>query len=145
MGAAAVPMPGGEVYSGLQMGVIEGVEHDAPSVLANKFYEVANFCALTQHIYNPILVAMNTGSFERIPSEYKAAVLKAAAEATAFERKQAAEAESKAFDELKKKGVTVTAVDREYFAKAVRPVWTAFAKQYPSVQPVMDAIEAVRK
>mgnify|MGYP003417422851 CR=1 FL=1 len=62
-----------------------------------------------------------------------------------FIRKHAAEAESKAFDELKKKGVTVTAVDREYFAKAVRPVWTAFTKQYPSVQPVMDAIEAVRK
>jgi len=145
MGAAAVPMPGGEVYSGLQMGVIEGVEHDAPTVLASKFYEVAKFCALTQHIYNPIVVAINKDSFERIPAEYKAAVLKAAEEATNYERKHAAEAEAKAFDELKKRGVTVTTVDREYFSKSVRPVWAEFAKQYPGAQPVMDAVEAVRK
>lgn len=145
MGASAVPMPGGEVYSSLQMGVIEGVEHDAPSVLASKFYEVASFCALTQHIYNPIVVAINKDSFERIPAEYKAAVVKAAAEATSFERKHAADAEAAAFAELKKRGVTVTAADRPFFSKAVRPVWASFAKQYPSVQPVMDAIESVRK
>ncbi|MBS1157132.1 MAG: C4-dicarboxylate transporter substrate-binding protein [Proteobacteria bacterium] len=145
MGATAVPMPGGEVYSGLQMGVIEGVEHDAPSVLASKYYEVAKYCALTQHIYNPIVVAMNSASFERIPAQYKAAVLKAAAEATSYERMHAAGAESKAFDLLKKQGVTVTAVDRESFRKAVKPVWAEFSKQYPGVQPVMDAVEAARK
>ena len=145
MGATAVPMPGGEVYSSLQMGVIEGVEHDAPSVLASKFYEVASFCALTQHIFNPIVVAINKDSFDRIPAQYKTAVVKAAEEATSFERKHAADAEAAAFSELKKRGVTVTVADRQFFSKAVRPVWASFAKQYPSVQPVMDAIESVRK
>jgi len=144
MGAAAVPMPGGEVYTSLQMGVIDGVEHDAPSVLASKFYEVAKHCVLTQHIFNPIVVAMNSGRFEKLPAEYKTAILNAADEATRFERKTAAEAEAKAFDELKKRGVTVTPTDRAYFAKAVRPVRDDFVKQYPTVKPVLDAVDATR-
>ena len=145
MGATAVPMPGGEVYSALQMGVIEGVEHDAPSVLASKFYEVAKYCALTQHIFNPIVVAMNKDRFEKLPSDLQMAILKAAQEATAFERKHAAEAETKAFDELKKRGVTVTPIDRASLAKSVRPVWDDFSKQYPAVKPMLDAVETVRK
>lgn len=145
MGAAAVPMPFGEIYSGLQMGVIDGIEQDAPTVLAGKFYEVAKFCTLTQHIYNPIVATINKNSFDRIPPELQALVVKAAAEATQYERKQAAETETRAFAELKKLGVTVTPTDREYFAKAVKPVWADFAKQYPAIQPVLDAVESVRK
>lgn len=145
MGAAAVPMPFGEIYSGLQMGVIDGVEQDAPTVLAGKFYEVAKFATLTQHIYNPIVVTMNKASFDRIPADLKPSILKAADEATKYQRLQAAKAEVKAFDELKKLGVTVTATDRDYFAKTVKPVWGEFAKQYPAVQPILEAVESVRK
>lgn len=145
MGAAAVPMPFGEIYSGLQMGVIDGVEQDAPTVLAGKFYEVAKFATLTQHIYNPIVATINKAAFDRIPAEMQGAIVKAADEATQYQRKQAAEAESRAFDELKKLGVTVTPTDREVFAKDVKPVWAEFAKQYPAVQPVLDAVESVRK
>ena len=145
MGAAAVPMPFGEIYSGLQMGVIDGVEQDAPTVLAGKFYEVAKFCTLTQHIYNPIVATINKAAFDRIPADLQPLVLKAAEEATQYQRQQAAVAETKAFDELKKVGVTVTPTDRDYFAKAVKPVWAEFAKQYPAIQPVLDGVESVRK
>ncbi len=145
MGASAVPMPFGEIYTGLQMGVIDGVEQDAPTVLAGKFYEVAKYATLTQHIFNPIVVTINKASFERIPAELKPAVLKAADEATKYQRLQAAEAETRAFNELKKLGVTVTATDRDYFAKSVKPAWGEFAKQYPAVQPILEAVESVRK
>lgn len=145
MGATAVPMPFGEVYSGLQMGVIDGLEQDAANVLDAKFYEIAKYCTLTQHVFAPLVLEMNTASFERIPAQYKEAFLKAAADATSFQRKRAVEAEGKAFDELKKRGVTVTTVDREYFRKAVKPVWADFTKQYPSVQPILDAVDVARK
>ncbi len=145
MGAAAVPMPMGEVYSGLQMGVVEGVEHDAPSVLGQKFYEVATHCALTEHIFNPIVALINKDSFARIPAEYQSAIIKAAEEATKYERNYAAEAETKAFDELKKRGITVVPIDRAQFSKMVRPVWDDFVKQYPSAKPLLEAVEAVRK
>jgi hypothetical protein len=50
MGAAATPMAFGEVYTGLQAGVIDGLEHDAPTIISAKFYETAKFFTLTRHI-----------------------------------------------------------------------------------------------
>jgi TRAP-type C4-dicarboxylate transport system substrate-binding protein len=50
MGAAATPMAFGEVYTGLQAGVIDGLEHDAPTILSAKFYETAKNFTLTRHI-----------------------------------------------------------------------------------------------
>ncbi len=144
MGAAPVPMAFGEVYSGLQMGVIDGLEQDAANVLDAKFYEVAKYCALTQHVFAPLLLAMNNAAFEKIPNEYKAAFLKAAADATAFERKRALDAEAKAFGELKKRGLTVNVVDREPFRAATKPLWATFTKQLPDSQSIVDAVTAAR-
>lgn len=143
MGAAPIPMPGGEVYSGLQMGLIDGLEHDAPTVLASKFYEIAKNCILTQHIYNPIVVVINKAAFDRIPEPLKAEVIAAANEATDYERKQATSTEAKAFEELKAHGVSVTETDRAYFRQAVKPVWAEFTAKYPATAPVLEAVQAV--
>lgn len=145
MGAAPIPMPGGEVYSGLQMGVIDGLEHDAATVLASKFYEIAKYCTLTRHIYNPIVAVINRGAFDRIPEALRNDVVAAATEATDFERSRAAAAETAAFDALKAKGVTVAETDRAFFREAVRPVRADFAQKYPATAPILDAIDASRR
>ena len=41
MGAAATPLAFGEIYTALQAGVLDGLEHDPPTILASKFYETA--------------------------------------------------------------------------------------------------------
>ncbi|HXP96032.1 MAG TPA: TRAP transporter substrate-binding protein [Telmatospirillum sp.] len=143
MGAAPIPMPGGEVYSGLQMGLIDGLEHDAPTVLASKFYEIAKYGTLTQHIYNPIVVVINKAMFDRIPEALRGDVIAAATEATNYERKLAASTESKAFEDLKAHGVTVTATDRAFFRQAVMPIWADFSAKYPATVPILEAIRAV--
>ncbi|PWC17681.1 TRAP transporter substrate-binding protein [Brenneria corticis] len=142
MGAVAIPMPGGEVYSSLQMGVIDGVEHDAATVYSSKYYEIAKNAALTRHIYNPIMIAMNKNSFQQIPEPLRADVLAAAKEATEYERRQANALEQKAIQDLKAKGVTFHEVDREYFYQQVQPVWKEFLAKYPQLQPVVDEISA---
>lgn len=143
MGASPIPMPGGEVYSGLQMGVIDGLEHDAPTVLASKFYEIAKYATLTQHIYNPIVVVINKAAFDRIPDALKADVVAAATEATEYERKLATATEAKAFEELKAHGVVVAQTDRAYFRDKVTPVWTDFTTKYPATAPILEAVKAV--
>lgn len=145
MGVAPIPMPGGEVYSSLQMGVIDGLEHDAATVLASKFYEITKYCTLTQHIYNPIVVVMNKAAYERVPAPLKAEFTAAAEEATAYERTIAMTAEAKAFDDLKAKGVIVSETDKGYFRDAVKPVWQEFAGKYPLAAQVLQQIDAVSK
>src|SRR5471032_55829 len=54
MGAAATPLAFGEIYTALQAGVLDGLEHDPPTIVASKFYETAKFYTLTEHIFSPL-------------------------------------------------------------------------------------------
>ena len=54
MGAAATPMAFGEIYTALQAGVLDGLEHDPPTIVASKFYETAKFYSLTQHNFSAL-------------------------------------------------------------------------------------------
>ncbi|TQI79383.1 tripartite ATP-independent transporter DctP family solute receptor [Serratia fonticola] len=142
MGAVAIPMPGGEVYSSLQMGVIDGVEHDAATVYSSKFYEIVKNAALTRHIYNPVMIAMNKNSFQQIPEPLRPEVLAAAKEATEYERLQSHRIEQQAIENLTAGGVVFHEVDREYFRQQVQPVWDKFLAQYPQMKPIVAQIDA---
>ncbi|HEU0146507.1 MAG TPA: TRAP transporter substrate-binding protein, partial [Bradyrhizobium sp.] len=63
MGAAATPLAFGEIYTALQAGVLEGLEHDPPTILASKFYETAKNYALTQHNFSPLAVYFSETTF----------------------------------------------------------------------------------
>src|SRR5471030_2787196 len=39
MGAAATPLAFGEIYTALQAGVLDGLEHDPPTIVASKLFE----------------------------------------------------------------------------------------------------------
>ncbi len=143
MGAVPIPLPLGELYTALQTGVVDGLEHDAPTVLAGKFYEVASHCSLTKHIHDPNVVVISDRAMKRIPDEHREAFLKAAEEAGAHERSQALITEANAFEELKKKGLTVSEIDREHFRKALQPVWENFAKKSPTSAPIIEGIRAL--
>ncbi len=144
MGAVPTPLPFGEIYTSLQTGVVDGFEHDAPTALAGKFYEVAKNCSLTQHIYNPQLPVISKRSFARIPADLQKAFLAAAADANLYQRGKAQEAEAKAFDQLKAGGMAVYTIDRAALQKKVEPLWGEFSAKYPSVKPVVDAIQSTR-
>ena len=53
MGASATPMNFGEVYTSLQSGVLDGYEHTSTTTASFKFYEIAKYYALTQHLIDP--------------------------------------------------------------------------------------------
>ncbi|WP_054181157.1 TRAP transporter substrate-binding protein [Trabulsiella odontotermitis] len=142
MGAVSIPMPGGEVYSSLQMGVIDGLEHDSATVLANKFYEIAKNATLTQHIYNPIMIAMNKNSFEQIPEKLRPGFMAAAREATEYERLQSYKIEEKAVEQLKGLGMVFREVDRNVLRADVKPVWDEFLAKYPNMKTVVDEVTA---
>ena len=129
------------IDSSLQMGVIDGVEHDAPTVLSSKYYEQAKFGYLTHHVFNPIVAVMNQNLFNTMPENLQQAVMEAAAEATAAERTTAVEAESKAFEALKEQGVKFTECPNGTFTEAMKPVWDDFIAKYPDTREILDAIQ----
>jgi TRAP-type C4-dicarboxylate transport system substrate-binding protein len=66
MGAAATPLAFGEIYTALQAGVLDGLEHDPPTILSSKFYETAKFYSLTQHNFSPLAVYFSEATFKRM-------------------------------------------------------------------------------
>lgn len=145
MGAVATPIPFGETYTALQTGVVDGLEQDAPTVLSAKFFEVAKHCALSRHIYNPIMPVINSRALDRFDAGLRQAILDAAHSATAQQRRQAALVEAAAFTELEKLGVTVSPIDQAALAARVsEKLWPEFIARYPSIKPVVQAIQGAR-
>jgi TRAP-type transport system periplasmic protein len=144
MGAAATPLAFGEIYTALQAGVLDGLEHDPPTILASKFYETAKYYALTQHIFSPLSTYMSDATFNRMDPKLREGFLDAAQKAAVDTRTHGLAVEKEALATLVEKGVTVVECDREAFRKRVLPQTDNFVKAHPDAKPVVDAIRATQ-
>ena len=144
MGAAATPLAFGEVYTALQAGVLDGLEHDPPTMLANKFFETAKFYALTEHNFSPLAVYFSETTFKRIDPKLRDGLLEAATQAAADTRTHGLAVEKEALQELADKGITIIHCDKEPFRKRVLPQADSFVKVHPEAKPVVDAIRATQ-
>ena len=148
MGAVPTPIPFNELYTAVQTGVVDGFEHDFATVLATKLFEVCKSCFLTEHLFSPMIVVIGKRGLDKIPADIRPAFLKAAAEATTYQRAQAADKGRAAYAELKRLGVAfypMTGSEREAVRQEIeKRVWIPFAAQYPSTKPLFQAIAAAR-
>jgi TRAP-type transport system periplasmic protein len=123
IGAAATPLPYGELYSALQQGVVDAGEGPIPSYWAMKHYEVAKYYSFTDTFISPALPMVGLKWYNAQPKEFQQAIDQAAKEMIIKERQWMAEQEKSATDELKAKGVVFTEVkDKAAFMKAVEPI-----------------------
>src|SRR3954469_5455463 len=81
MGAAATPLAFGEIYTALQAGVLDGLEHDPPTILASKFYETSKHYALTEHNFSPLSIYFSETTFRRMDAKLRDAFIDAAQKA----------------------------------------------------------------
>jgi len=140
LGAAPVPMSFGEIYTSLQTGVIDGLEHDPPTILQFKFNEVAKNLTLTQHIFDPVAPIVSTVSLARLSAAEQQAVRTAADIAIRAQRAKAASVAQAALATLQQNGVKTIDINRTVLATEVRPLWTSFTDQHPDTKPVVEAI-----
>lgn len=136
LGANPTPMPYGDVYSGLQTGVIDGAENDFVSYYTSSHYEVAPYYAVDNHLHPPAIIIMNKAKFESLSEEHQQAIMEAAEEAKEFEKREmrAFQDESKA--KVLEAGVEITEVDTTEFQEAVMPLY----EEYPELQNYIERI-----
>ena len=144
MGAAATPLAFGEIYTALQAGVLDGLEHDPPTILASKFYETSKNYALTQHNFSPLAIYFSDATFNRMDAKLREGFLDAAKRAAADTRTHGLAVEKEALANLADKGVTVVACDKEAFRKRVLPQTDNFIKARPEAKPVIDMIRSAQ-
>jgi tripartite ATP-independent transporter DctP family solute receptor len=142
MGASTEGLPLPEVYSAVQTGVIDGMDMDLDATITNKYYEVAKYGAVTNHMVWPAVAMVNKKTFEGMSEEDQKIVrdsLKAAAD-FAVETRSAQEEEFK--KELADKGMEIYTIDKELF----KPYIEAFDKKYGPTDPlIQEFIDSVRK
>jgi TRAP-type transport system periplasmic protein len=142
MGAAATPLAFGEIYTALQAGVLDGLEHDPPTILASKFFETVKNYSLTQHNFSPLATYFSDATFKRMDPKLRDGFLDAAGKASVDTRAHGLAVEQDALEVLKGKGVTVFECDQEAFRKRVAPQTEAFLKAHPDAKAVVDIIQA---
>ena len=141
-GAVPTPMPYGEVYSGLQTGVIDGAENNAPSYYSASHYEVAKFYTLDGHTMVPEIIVGSKISLGRLSKADQDLIKKAAADAVAFQRSEWAKYEQVSIDKVKAGGAQITAVpDKAPWVALMAPL---YAKQSKEIQDFVKQIQAVK-
>ena len=63
MGGSPAPMAFGEVFTGLQSGVIDGAENNSVSYVTESHYEVAPFFSYTRHLIGADFLVLNSEVF----------------------------------------------------------------------------------
>ncbi|UCD71273.1 MAG: DctP family TRAP transporter solute-binding subunit [Syntrophobacterales bacterium] len=144
LGAQAVPMSWGEVYTSLQTKVIDGQENPVAVIHSHKLNEVQKYLSLTGHFYSPAPLIMCLGRFKSLKPEWQRLFITIAAEVAAFERKVIRDNEQKQIRDLKAWGMDVRNVDKVIFFKAMEPVYAKFIKQYPDWEPIIERIRQTK-
>src|SRR2546423_8318299 len=144
MGAAATPLAFGEIYTALQAGVLDGLEHDPPTIVASKFYETSKFYALTEHNFSPLAIYFSDNTFKRMDAKLRDAFLDAAQKAAADTRAHGMTVEGEAKKVLQERGVAINDVDKDAFRKRVAVQTENFIKQRPESKHFIETIKSTR-
>ena len=131
LGASAVAMNQGEVYTALQQGVLDGWENNPPTIVTFRMYETGCiYFAWTHHLAVPDILLAG-GKFRRKLNDREREWLEQAARQTVIEQRQLwKEYEAKALEEMRANGMKINEVDIELFKARVEPVYTEYYEKY---------------
>ncbi len=120
-----------EVYNAIQNGVIAAGENEAAGVEQMKFFEVAPHLSMTEHAITIRPLCFSSKTFNKLPKDLQAAIVKAGKEAGAFGREIESSEDTKKLDALEKSGKLkrVPFSDRAQMKKLVDPVMETYAKE----------------
>lgn len=129
MGAIPTVISFGELYSALQLKLIDAQENPPAHILTQKFYEVQPYVSRTGHIRSSSPLLVNKDKFESMPKDLQKIMADTAQEMGAVHNKIVAELEKGQWEELTRLGMQIYDPEIEPFRKAVQPVYDIFKKK----------------
>lgn len=128
----AVPrkMAFGEMYQGLQTGVVNGAENPYSNIYSQKIHEVQKFITESNHGLLSYMVIVNTDFWSKLPDDVRTELTKILDEVSVEVNKQSHDLnlgdKQKIVDSGKSQIITLTTEEREKWREAMRPVWKQF-------------------
>ncbi len=142
LGATAAPIAYAEVYSALQMGVVDGAENNVPSWVSQNHYKIAKYMIKDGHLRLPEILICSKKFFDSLTEVQKVAIREAAAEATAFQIKVWNEYEVKYLAQAKAQGCAIAEADTAEFQAALAPLYAL--PRYAGYKVWIDKIRAIK-
>ncbi|HDR1858900.1 TRAP transporter substrate-binding protein [Pasteurella multocida] len=145
----AVPrkMAFGEMYQGLQTGVVNGAENPYSNIYSQKIHEVQKFITESNHGLLSYMVIVNTNFWNSIPEDIRTELSKILDEVSVEVNKKSHDLnladKQKIIDSKASTIITLTPEQREKWRDAVRPVWKQFEDEIGA--DLIQAAEASNK
>jgi len=119
LGPTAVPMAFPEVYTGIQQGVVDGFANSLTTLYTAKYYEVAPYISITNHLVGMLNLVMAERVYQELSPADRKIIDEAGIEAARFQRNLYKEGDQKFLALLKEKAKVNTDVDVAAFQKHV--------------------------
>ncbi len=145
LGGSAVVMGYGDIYTGLQQGVIDGAENNVTALRDHG--EVAKYYSFDEHTRIPDVIIISKKVWDGLSDDQKAVVVECAKQTTEDYKASWADFEKQVLDKaVNEFGVElVRDVDTAAFQAAVQPIYEDLKANNPEVYAVVEKIRATAK
>lgn len=140
LGAIAVQIGYGDVYSSLEKGVVDGAENNWPSYEAMQHYEVAEFYAIDEHTRVPEMQICSKHTWEKLSAQDQEIIRSCAQQSALYERELWEKREAQAKEKALAAGAKVTELpvnEKKRFREAMTQVYQIYGGEY------MDIIQQI--
>lgn len=148
LGANAVPMAFGEVFTALETRTIDGQENPFVTIETSKFSEVQKYLSVTRHAYTPFLILYSKKLWDQLNPQEQAVLREAAKEGQKVQREANRALNEKALANLRKTMTVndVSPAEQKRMLEKVKPVYD---KNVPTIGAeavgvVTDALKKAR-
>ena len=136
---------GGELYSALKQGVVDGAENNPTAMTTARHGEVAKIFSKDEHTMIPSVLVMSTKKWDRLTEDQQKAVKQAARESMDYHRTLWNEIVTKEIQKAKTDlGVEFIEVDKAPFIEAVMPMHEELAAKSDRLADLISRIKAVK-
>lgn len=143
MGANPVNIPGSELFSALQQGVVDGQDGSANWAYAKKVYEVQKYMSVTHHQLSTSTLIFNARYFHSLPADLQDVLVKAGAETQTYWQGISKAADKDVMERFKSHGMEVIYPDLKPFIDRIQSVYAEFAERVGGMDRI-KAIQAVK-
>jgi len=141
-GESMPAMAFGEIYTGLQTGVVDGLENINEFIYTPSLHEQLDYATRTNHMFEPWTILINERRYQSLSSTQRDAIDRAATQAWEEQRAAMAERTDMFHDQLVASGMEFFDIDLEPLMAATAPVRDEFAAAIPGGRELLDAIVA---
>ena len=142
LGAEPTSIAFSELYTALSTGACDAQDNPLPSDISAKFYEVAPYIAITNHVVDSIIPCINGDTWNTLTEAQQAAVKDAMTYAKATNDELRIESEASAIETLEGFGCTITYPDVAEFRANVQQYYADHPEQTATWN--MDIYNAVQ-